>query len=151
MISLAGPPHCNDLLGEHFTRHYGFVIRGKGAARPAQNIPRGIECRGQRLGRFGVERCGSEKSQYRHRRVRQCLRRVIDLPHNTARQRMLAMILYEPSREKNHYFLSLKLENLCLISRSTCVTWKFVWRINGPISMHHVRLESVDMFALANS
>jgi hypothetical protein len=44
LISLAGPPQCNDLRGEHFTRHYGFVIRDKGAARPAQNIPRGIEC-----------------------------------------------------------------------------------------------------------
>jgi hypothetical protein len=44
LISLAGPPQCNDLLGEHFTRHNGFVIPSKGAARSAQNIPRGIEC-----------------------------------------------------------------------------------------------------------
>ena len=51
----------------------------KGAARSLQNIPRGIECRRQCLGRFRIEPSGFEKWQYWHRRARWRLRRVTDL------------------------------------------------------------------------
>ena len=79
MISLACLPHFNDLLSEHFARHCSFVVRSKSAARSSQHIPRGIECRRKDLGFFGIEGCGLEKSQYRHRRARQRLRRIVDL------------------------------------------------------------------------
>jgi len=79
MISLACLPHFNDLLSEHFARHCSFVVRSKSAARSSQHIPRGIERKRENLDFFGIEGCGLEKSQYRHRRARQRLHRIVDL------------------------------------------------------------------------
>lgn len=81
-ISLAGLPHCYDLFGQHLACHFGFVVRGKGATRSPQNIPRCVECRRQCLGRFGIERCGLKKCSYRHRRARQRLHRGRQLAGN---------------------------------------------------------------------
>jgi hypothetical protein len=63
LISLTRPPDGNDLLGERFTRHHVFIACRKSAP----NIPRGTEDQRQHLGRFGIKRCGIDKSPYWHR------------------------------------------------------------------------------------